>query len=59
VAGYSEDELIEQPAIALFGELGWETADCYHEFEQAGGSPLGRETAAEVVLVRRLRAALD
>ena len=41
----------------LFGELGWETADCFHEFEQAGGSPLGRDTAAEVVLVRRLRAA--
>ncbi len=52
---YSEDALIEQPAIALFGELGWETADCFHEFEQPGGSPLGRETAAEVVLVRRLR----
>ena len=59
MAGYSEDELIEQPAIALFGELKWETADCFHEFEQAGGSPLGRETAAEVVLVRRLRAALE
>ena len=59
MAGYSEDELIEQPAIALFGELKWEAADCFHEFEQAGGSPLGRETAAEVVLVRRLRAALE
>ena len=56
---FSEDVLIEQPAIALFGELKWETADCFHEFEQAGGSPLGRETAAEVVLVRRLRAALE
>jgi hypothetical protein len=22
---YSEDRLVEQPAIALFGELGWET----------------------------------
>ena len=28
-------------------------------FEQVGGGPLGRETAAEVVLVRRLRAALE
>ncbi|MBI4572591.1 MAG: type I restriction endonuclease subunit R, partial [candidate division NC10 bacterium] len=59
MAGYSEDELIEQPAIALFGELKWKTADCFHEFEQVGGSPLGRETASEVVLVRRLRAALE
>jgi len=56
---FSENVLIEQPAIALFGELKWETADCFHEFEQVGGSPLGRETAAEVVLVRRLRAALE
>ena len=59
MAGYSEDELIEQPAIALFGQLKWETANCYYEFEQAGGNPLGRETASEVVLVRRLRAALE
>ena len=58
-ADFSEDTLIEQPAIGLFGELKWETADCFHEFEQAGGSPLGRETAAEVVLVARLRAALE
>jgi type I restriction enzyme R subunit len=56
--GYTEDALIEQPAIALFGEIGWEAADCFHEFEQAGGSPLGRETPAEVVLVSRLRLAL-
>jgi type I restriction enzyme R subunit len=56
---YSEDALIEQPAIALFGELGWKTADCFHEFEQAGGSPLGRETASQVVLVPRLRQALE
>ncbi|MFQ5796234.1 MAG: type I restriction endonuclease subunit R [Candidatus Bipolaricaulia bacterium] len=56
---YSEDALIEQPAIALFAELGWETANCFHEFEQAGGSPLGRETKTEVVLVPHLRPALE
>src|SRR5436305_1159235 len=56
--GYSEDELIEQPAITLFGELGWETANCYHERLGANGT-LGRETRGEVVLVRRLRAALN
>jgi hypothetical protein len=24
---YSEDSLVEQPAIALFAELGWETTN--------------------------------
>jgi len=57
-SGYSESALVEQPAIELFGELGWETADCFHEFD-TGGSPLGRETPAEVVLIPRLRAALE
>ena len=55
---YSEDQLVEQPAIALLASLGWETLDCYSEFEQ-GGSPLGRENKGEVVLTRRLRAALE
>jgi hypothetical protein len=27
----SEDAAIEQPTIALFAELGWETLNCYHE----------------------------
>jgi len=27
-AGYSEDALIEQPAIRLLTDLGWEMADC-------------------------------
>ena len=55
---YSEQALVEQPAIELFGELGWETADCFHEFD-TGRSTLGRETPAEVVLIPRLRAALE
>ena len=54
---YSEDQLVEQPAIALLEELGWETLDCYGEFDQ-GGSPLVREHRGEVVLTSRLRAAL-
>src|SRR6266567_3462737 len=54
---YSEDSLVEQPAIELFKELGWEAANCYHETFGAHGS-LGRETAAEVVLASRLRLAL-
>lgn len=56
---YSEDQLIEQSAIALLNEMGWETANCFHEFNQAGGSPLGRENKSEVVLVSRLRPALE
>jgi type I restriction enzyme R subunit len=59
VSDFSENTLVEQPAIALFEELGWETANCFHEFDQAGGSPLGRETKAEVVLVSRLRPVLE
>ncbi len=55
---YSEDQLVEQPAIALLEELGWETLDCYGEFDQ-GSSPLGREHRDEVVLTSRLRAALE
>lgn len=55
--GYTEDSLIEQPAIALLAELGWETFNAYSEFDH-GVSPLGRETNAEVVLKSRLREAL-
>ena len=55
---YSEDTLVEQPAIALFAQLGYETVNAFHEtFGQHG--TLGRETSAEVVLVLRLRAALQ
>jgi type I restriction enzyme R subunit len=56
---FTEDSLIEQPAIELFHTLGWQTANCFHEFEQAGRSPLGRETKSEVVLIFRLRPVLQ
>jgi type I restriction enzyme, R subunit len=55
--GYTEDTLIEQPAIALLAKLGWETFNAYAEFDN-GASPLGRETKAEVVLKTRLREVL-
>jgi type I restriction enzyme R subunit len=54
---YSENALIEQPAIALFRDLGWTSANCFHETFGEQGT-LGRETSSEVVLTRRLRAAL-
>ena len=54
----SEDAAIEQPTIALFAELGWETLNCYHE-SFGPLSLLGRETMADVVLPSRLRAAIE
>src|SRR5712692_10271620 len=48
---------LEANAIELFEELGWEVADCYHE-TFGPNSSLGRETSEQVVLERRLRAAL-
>ena len=59
MSDYSEDALVEQPAIALFAAMGWETASGFHEFDRAGGSPLGREAKSEVVLEARLRPALE
>jgi type I restriction enzyme R subunit len=54
---YTEDQLVEQPAIGLFVELGWQTVSALEEYLGAGGT-LGRETRSEAVLVDRLRAAL-
>ena len=54
---YTEDQLVEQPAIGLFAMLGWETVSAMEETFGPGGT-LGRETKSEVVLVDRLRAAL-
>lgn len=58
VNDYSEDNLVEQPAIALFAGLGWETANCFDE-KFGENSTHGRETSSEVVLLPRLRLALE
>jgi type I restriction enzyme, R subunit len=55
---YTEDQLVEQPAIDLFSEIGWETVSALHELFGPGGT-LQRETSGEVVLLSRLRAALQ
>ena len=55
---YTEDQLVEQPAIGLFAHLGWQTVSAMEEVFGAGGT-LGRETPGEVVLGPRLRAALE
>ncbi len=48
---------LEANTIGLFEELGWEVADCYRE-GFGPNSMLGRDTSEQVVLERRLRAAL-
>jgi len=65
---YTEGQLVEQPAIGLFAELGWQVALPHpHPGPLPAGEGLivdefgllGRETKGEVVLVPRLRAALQ
>jgi type I restriction enzyme R subunit len=55
---FSEEELVERPAIGLLAELGWETANAYEEVLGAGGT-LGRDSRREAILVHRLRDALN
>jgi type I restriction enzyme R subunit len=55
---FTEDQLVEQPAVGLFAELGWSTVSASDE----GFGPTGtlrRETKGDVVLASRLRAALE
>ena len=55
---YTEDALVEKPAIALFQELSWDCANCYDEIV-GPDNPIGRETTGEVVLLPRLRESLQ
>jgi type I restriction enzyme, R subunit len=58
---YTENSLVEQPAIALFASLRWQTISATDEtFGASSNEPLslGRETKGEAVLTTRLRAAL-
>ena len=70
---YTEDQLVEQPAIGLFAELGWSVVSALEEtcgapspglaaslsHPMGEGVSLGREMKGEVVLVSRLRAVLE
>ena len=55
---YTEDHLVEKPAVGLFAELGCQTVSGQDAtFGETG--TLWRETKGEVVLVARVRAALS
>jgi len=54
---FYEAQLVEAPTLFLFGSLGWETANLYHEVLCAEGT-VGRESEHEVILRPRLLAAL-
>ena len=54
----TEDQFVAQFAIGLFAEPGWTTASALKDTFSVTGT-LRRETKGEVVLVSRLRAALE
>jgi type I restriction enzyme, R subunit len=54
---FSEDELVERPAVELVAELGWETVNAREEVLGPGGT-LGRSSRRDVVLEHRLLPAL-
>ena len=56
--GYSENELVEQPAVELFQSLNWKGVDATDEMMGVSGT-LGRETKGDVVLRAVLQAALE
>src|SRR4030042_3143735 len=53
---YTEDELIEQPAIELLKGLGWDHINALHEILGPSGT-LGRDNQSEIILQSRLRIA--
>ena len=55
--GLTEDELVEQPALRLMSQLGWEVASGFDEVFAPAGL-LGRDSQSEPVLGHRLRDAL-
>ncbi len=70
IHAYTEDQLVEQPAKRLLAELGWGLGQPHpHLGPLPEGEEVpawvdetglfGRETKGEVVLVSRLRAALE
>lgn len=56
---FSENALVEQPAIALFEDLGYATANCFYEKVGGPTATLRRETTNDVILWPRLKTALQ
>ena len=54
----SSENDVEQLAIKTLKKMKWEWYDCRNEFEQ-GSSSLARENKGEIVLIARLRSALE
>lgn len=57
-SGFSEDALVEKPAVALLESLGYEVADGFNELlgeEHLGAGGLGRDDQSQVILHHRLR----
>lgn len=57
-SAYTEELLVERPAVELAGELGWQTVSALHETFGQNGT-LKRETSADVILTSRLRSTLE
>ncbi len=55
-SSYSEQELIEQPAIEMLKKLGWGHINALHETLGPSGT-LGRDNQSEIILQSRLRIA--
>ncbi|MBI4847343.1 MAG: hypothetical protein HY808_02015 [Nitrospirae bacterium] len=49
---YSEDSLIEKPAINLFQSLSYSYLDCFHEIYGEKGI-LGREISTDISLLKQ------
>ncbi len=45
---YTEDELVEQPAIGLFAELGWQTVSAMEEVFQSPSPQPSRQGRGSV-----------
>ena len=55
---YGEDKAVEEPALEILEQLGWDTISGFNEKLGSAGT-LGRKSQTEVVLSHRLRDALE
>ena len=55
---FSEDKLIEQTAVKIFGEL-WGAKNFINAYSDEGDALLGRENQGQVVLINRLKPTLE